>query len=125
MSFRQAWVDGNIFRAEDFSPEEVARILGAEAGDESQYRPRRKGHGFGMGSDALAGLAAEAALRGHLRQGLLVVPRHPPAWIGCKMVGIAQKDRYVFEGIDFHETACMNEAHEQVSNPCPPFGAIV
>ena len=60
-----------------------------------------------------------------LQQGLLEVPRHPTVGVCCKLIGIAQKNRYIFEGIDPHEVARMNHAHEKVSNPSSRFGSII
>ena len=60
-----------------------------------------------------------------LQQGLLEVPRHPTVGVCCKLIGIAQKNRYILEGIDPHEVARMNHAHEKVSNPSSRFGSII
>ena len=64
------------------------------------------------------------ALRGHFRQGLLVVPRHPPTGVGGEMRAVSQKGGQVLKSVDSHEIAGVNEAHEEVAHPGASFGPV-
>ena len=124
VSFRQSWADEKIFGQEHFPPTRADKY---QRGKETKISVGPAMRGMGSAEDRMDfddRHRRQASWR-YFRQGLFVVPRHPPAGVGCKLVSIAEKNRYVFEGIDFHEVAGMDEAHEQVSNPCASFSTII
>lgn len=59
------------------------------------------------------------------RCGMFVAPWHQPAWIDCNVIGIPQKNCYIYKSIETHEAAGVNETNKELSYPCASLGPII